>query len=174
MSARRKQTMKTIFAAIAAIALSSSMALAASKPIVPATVLENVPTTTPYSWGAIGQNRVNCLGLSCDKYYSSTWGGTNAVSGAVVKLLLTDGRIVVVGCSMKPDNGRNVALILSGVHASPIYRSCRVPIFGADVSVQFDGNNAKLFMQEPSIDGTGKAYTETYQIVGVFEPAPQP
>ena len=174
MTARRKQTMKNLFAILAATVLSSSMAFAAPKPIVPATVLENLPTTTPYNWGAVGQRRVNCYGLSCDKYYPSTVGGTDAVSGVVVKLLLTDGRIVVVNCAMKPDNGRNLAMALSGAHVSTIYRSCRVPVFGTDVNVQFDGNSAKLFMQEPSIDGTGKTYSEAYQIVGVFEPVPQP
>jgi hypothetical protein len=75
---------------------------------------------------------------------------------------------------MKPAIGRNVTLALLGAHASPIYRDCRVPTIGSGIFAQFDKSNVKLFMQELSIDGTGKGYSETYKIRGILEPAPVP
>ena len=51
-----------------------------------------------------------------------------------------------------------------------IYRDCRIPEPGIIVDAEFFRSTVKLFMQAPSIDGTGKKFTETYYIKGVLRP----
>lgn len=137
------------------------------------TVIENVPTSNDYNWSVSGSSSVSCYGYSCSAYYNPPEGGTAQANGAVLKLLLSDGRIVIAECEMKPDNARNwINAIgsMNGSVASAVYRNCRVPESGSIIGAKFKGNNVKLFMREPSIDGTGKGYSETYWIRGVLEP----
>lgn len=164
--------MKKLYVVAVAALLSCAYAFAADNAKVAVTVLDNIPTTSQYNWAMAGQSQVSCYGSSCSSYYTPAQGGTSAANGAVVKLLLLDGRIVIAECAMKPDNGRNVTLALLGAHASAIYRDCRVPTIGSGIFAKFDKSNVKLFMQELSIDGTGKGYSETYKIRGILEPTP--
>jgi hypothetical protein len=164
--------MKKLYIIAVAGLLSCASAFAADNEKIAVTVVDNIPTTSQYNWDMAGQGHTSCYGSSCSSYYSPAQGGTAAANGAIVKLLLPGGRIVIAVCEMKPDNGRNVSLALMGAHVSPIYRDCRVPAPGSPVFAKFDKSNVKLFMRELSIDGTGKGYSETYKIRGILEPTP--
>jgi hypothetical protein len=50
-----------------------------------------------------------------------------------------------------------------------MYRSCRAPQGQETAEAEFKGNNVKLFMQAPSIDGNGAKYSETYYLQRVFD-----
>lgn len=133
-------------------------------------VVDSVPTTNAYNWQVAGTGSTSCYGDSCSSIYMPGGEGTTDIHGAVLRLLLPDGRIVIAGCEAKVNIGANVALLLAEVPASTVYRDCRVPQV-PDVMAEFHGNNVKLFMRDPSIDGKGKEHHETYRIEGVLEPA---
>jgi hypothetical protein len=80
-----------------------------------------------------------------------------SVTGATFALRLRDGRHVIVNCQSK------YALKLDYINR----RSCRIPLVD-DLSVEFDGDKAKLFWST-SLDGR-KIQSETYKILAVFEP----
>jgi hypothetical protein len=134
-------------------------------------MIENVPTETSYTWQVAGKDSVSCYDTGCTGYYIPPDSGTASVQGAVLKLLLPDSRIVIAECIAKPDVAQNVANSLAGPPASTAYRDCRMPEANSTVEAEFNGNNVKLFMRAPSIDGTGRVSTETYQIRGVLQPS---
>lgn len=134
------------------------------------TVVENLPTTNSYDWEVAGKDTISCYSSGCTSYFTPSGSGTTSVSGAVLKLLLPDGRIVVAECSGKPDFGTNLANALSGAQASTVYRDCRMPEANSIIEAEFNRSQVKLFMQAPSIDGTGRKSSETYYITGVLQP----
>jgi hypothetical protein len=139
------------------------------------TVLENIPTTTSYDWQVAGKDGISCYSSGCTSYFTLPNSGTATVSGAVLKLLLPDGRIVIAECDAKPDVGANIANALAETQASTVYRNCRRPEVNSTVDAEFNRSQVKLFMQAPSIDGTGRISSETYYIEGVLQPnASQP
>jgi hypothetical protein len=120
------------------------------------TVLENTPTTSTYEWDEPGHASSSCYGSSCSAHYYPPNSGTASIHGAILKLLLPDARIVVAECAFK-----------STLSA---YRDCRIPTADESIEAEFDGDSVKLFMQAPSIDGTGKISHETYKIRGILKP----
>src|ERR1035437_1195230 len=98
-----------------------------------------------------------------------------SVTGATYSLLLPDGRVAVVNCESKSDNGLNATManMSAGWDSAtdgssgrrPIRRSCRTPLVD-DVLVEFKGKNAKL-KWPVSIDGK-KFESETFKILGVL------
>ncbi len=98
-----------------------------------------------------------------------------SVTGATFALLLPDGRIAVVNCASKPDNGLNATMTNMGAGwdaatdgpsgRRPTRRSCRTPLVD-DIQVEFKKSNAKL-KWPVSIDGK-KFESETYKILGVL------
>ncbi len=157
--------------AISILALFCSGALAKDNPKMKVIVVENLPTATSYTWQVAGKDSVSCYDTGCTGYYMPPDSGTDNVQGAVLKLLLPDSRIVIAECAAKPDVGQNLANALVGAQASTMYRNCRMPEANSTVDAEFNGNNVKLFMRAPSIDGSGKVSSETYQIRGVLEPS---
>ena len=126
------------------------------------TVLENIPTTSSYNWQVAGYSDVYCTGTACLSNFSPAYGGSKDLRGAVLKLLLPDERIVVAECDSKP----NV-----GIHTRPnAYRDCRMPAVNSTIDAEFNRSTVKIFIEEPSIDGSGKTKGETYQIKGVLQP----
>jgi hypothetical protein len=139
------------------------------------TVLENIPTTTSYDWQVSGKDTISCYSSGCTSYFTLPNSGTATVSGAVLKLLLPDGRIVIAECDAKPDVAANLANALAESQASTVYRNCRRPEANSTIDAEFNRSQVKLFIQAPSIDGTGKVSSETYYIEGVLQPnASQP
>ncbi|MGA2569784.1 MAG: PEGA domain-containing protein [Terracidiphilus sp.] len=137
-------------------------------------MIEDIPTTTSYNWERAGRSSVKCSGSSCSSYFLPASGGTAAVQGAILKLLLPDGRIVIAACIAKADIATNLLSAMAGDVTSTIYRSCRRPPEVTSLDAEFSGNAVKLFMQEPSIDGRGRRYSETYYIRGVLQPTATP
>ena len=152
------------------IVTSCTLAFAKEKPKMKVIVIQNLPTTSSYSWQVDGRSSASCSGASCSAYYSPASSGNASVRGAVLKLLLPDGRIVIAACAAKQDVGRNLGAALAGEHTSTMYRNCRMPTANATIEAEFNRSDVKLFIQAASIDGTGKVSTETYQIKGVLEP----
>lgn len=160
--------------ALLVVALGSFSAMAETIKLK-VTVLENIPTTTSYDWQVAGKDGISCYSSGCTSYFTLPNSGTATVSGAVLKLLLPDGRIVIVECDAKPDVGANIANALAESQASTVYRNCRRPEVNSTVDAEFNRSQVKLFMQAPSIDGTGRISSETYYIEGVLQPnASQP
>jgi PEGA domain len=165
------------FVALAIYAIACSSAFAKSAPKIRVTVIENVPTTYSYDWQVAGKATVSCDSSSCSSYYMPPSSGTQSVRGAVLKLLLPDGRIVIAECVAK----ENVALSLirgmatSDPDAPLVLRDCRIPAANSTIDAEFNRSEVKLFLQAPSIDGTGRTTSETYLIKGVLQPtAPLP
>jgi len=144
-------------------------------PRLKVTVIENLPTTTSYDWQVAGKSNVSCYSSGCTSYFTPSNSGTSSVNGAVLKLLLPDGRIVIAECSAKQDVAANWTNALTGTSASTVYRDCRKPEANSTIEAEFNRSEVKLFMQAPSIDGTGRRSSETYYITGVLQPdASQP
>jgi len=137
-------------------------------------VLSDVPSSTNYNWSISGGSTTSCYGNTCSSNWSNPQSGTSQANGATLKLLLPDGRIAVVECVMKEDVGRSFAVaIAAGMNnqtTTPLYRDCRVPETGDTITAKFKKNSVKLFMRDPSIDGTGRRHNETYQIIGILAP----
>lgn len=160
--------------ALLVVALGSFSAMAETIKLK-VTVLENIPTTTSYDWQVAGKDSISCYSSGCTSYFTLPNSGTATVSGAVLKLLLPDGRIVIAECDAKPDVGANIANALAESQASTVYRNCRRPEVNSTVDAEFNRSQVKLFMQAPSIDGTGRVSSETYYVEGVLQPnASQP
>ena len=159
---------------LATLAVGVSSAQTPKNKTLQVTVLDEVPTTINYDWSVSGSSGVSCYGDSCSGYYNPASSGTAQAGGAIVRLQLQDGRIVIAECEMKPNQGANWAMAIAGgmngQYASTIYRDCRTPESGAVINAKFKGDKVKLFMHYPSIDGKGKGYSETYRINGVLEP----
>jgi hypothetical protein len=156
--------------ALLVVVLGSFSAMAADTIKLRVTVIENIPTTTSYDWQVAGKDTVSCYSSGCTSYFTPSNSGTASVNGAVLKLLLPDGRIVIAECSAKPDVAANLAYAISGSQASTVYRSCRRPEANSTIDAEFNRSQVKLFMQAPSIDGTGRKSSETYYISGVLQP----
>jgi hypothetical protein len=166
-------SMKTIaFGATLATLIVSSAVASAKVPKIRVTVVENVPQTSSYSWQVAGRGSVSCYGSSCSSYYMPSNGGQATVHGAIVRLLLPDGRIVIARCMAKPDVAINIAYALAMLPASTMYRDCRMPDANSTIDAEFSRSNVKLFMQAPSIDGSGRFSSETYLVTGVLQPEP--
>lgn len=135
------------------------------------TVIENVPMTSSYNWEVEGEDSISCYSTGCTSHFTFPDSGTASVNGATLKLLLADGRIVIAQCVAKTDIRANVANALADNGASSMYRSCRRPGANDTVYATFKHSQVKLFMQAPSLDGTGAITSETYYIVGVLEPS---
>jgi len=73
------------------------------------TVIDNLPTTFSYDWQVAGKDTISCYSSGCTSYFRPSNSGTASVNGAVLKLLLPDGRIVIAECSAKPDVAANWA-----------------------------------------------------------------
>lgn len=155
--------------ALLAVALGSLSATADTIKLK-VTVIENIPTTTSYDWQVAGRDSVSCYSSGCTSYFTPSNSGTASVNGAVLKLLLPDGRIVIAECSAKPDVAANLANSLAENQASTVYRDCRRPEVNSAIDAEFNRSQVKLFMQAPSIDGTGRKSSETYYITGVLQP----
>src|ERR1019366_2710482 len=99
-----------------------------------------------------------------------------SVTGATYSLLLPDGRVAVVNCASKPDNGLNATMtnMSAGWDSAtdgpsgrrPAMRSCRTPLVD-DIQVEFKGKNAKL--KWPISINSKKFESETYNIIGVLD-----
>ncbi len=167
-------------ASILAFLLTFSMAAYAAHDLseMRVTVIDDVPTANHYNWYVSGTGVTNCYGYSCYSSYDAPAGGTAEASGAVLKLLLPDGRIVIAECAMKPDRLRNWTTpgvsVVGAMTGGPFYRDCRTPASGVSIRAKFKGNDVKLFMREPSIDGKGKRYSETYSILRTLQPVAAP
>jgi hypothetical protein len=139
------------------------------------TVLSQVPTTSTYNWSLSGVSSTSCSTYSCSSSYTPAQGGTAQVHGAEVYLQLPDMRIVVAKCEMKAAVGTNVALLalgsMSGQIASPMYRNCRAPEANSVIDAEFTKTHVKMFMQDLTIDNSGKVRNETYAIIGVLQAA---
>jgi hypothetical protein len=143
----------------------------AAKPRVEVKVIENLPTTLTYDWQVSGHGSVSCYSSGCSSYFTPASAGTSQVSGAVLKLLLADGRIVIAGCSYNKGNfafGFIGAMTGDANLNSP--RNCAVPQVNDVVQAEFSGSIAKLFWRRPSLDGKGAKEEETYVIRGVLQP----
>jgi hypothetical protein len=87
-----------------------------------------------------------------------------------LKLLLPDGRIVIAECVAKENTVADFLIAATGNEASTTYRSCKAPAANSTIDAEFNRSQVKLFMREPSIDGTGRMSSETYYIKGVLQP----
>ena len=127
------------------------------------TVVGEIPETSYYNWQVPGSSAVYCHGAACLALSTASSSGTTSLLGAIVKLLLPDGRIVIAKC---------VPQLKKGMHlVANAYRDCRIPEVNSITDAEFNRNNVKLTVQELSIDGSGKIQTETYKIIGVLKPA---
>jgi hypothetical protein len=168
-----RKSMKAItFGATLATLIVSSAVASAKVPKIRVTVVENVPQTSSYSWQVAGRGSVSCYGSSCSSYYMPSNGGQATVHGAIVRLLLPDGRIVIARCMAKPDIAVNIGYALAMLPASTMYRDCRMPDANSTIDAEFSRSSVKLFMQAPSIDGSGRFSSETYLVTGVLQPEP--
>ena len=137
-------------------------------------VLADIPSSTNYNWSISGGSTTSCYGNTCASSWSDPESSTGQANGATLKLLLPDGRIAVAECTMKEDVGGTIAIAMAaGMNnqtTTPIYRDCRVPETGSIITAKFKKNSVKLYMQDPSVDGSGKKHTETYKSVGILAP----
>ena len=154
--------------------LAGTLSHAKGTPRMKVTVIDNLPTTFSYDWQVAGKDTISCYSSGCTSYFRPSNSGTASVNGAVLKLLLPDGRIVIAECSAKPDVAANWAAALTGAQASTVYRDCRRPEANSTIEAEFNQSQVKLFMQAPSIDGTGRKSSETYDITGVLQPNAAP
>jgi len=156
---------------VAALSLWSVAALA-EKVKLDVTVIENVPSTTTYSWQTPGRGSVSCSGNSCSSYFRPATAGTSQVFGATLKLLLPDGRIAIARCVA---NMGNAAFALVGAMTGDDHlndpRDCGVPPGGEAIQAEFNGQIIKLSWHLPSIDGNGHKSGETYYLIGVLNPS---
>lgn len=103
-----------------------------------------------------------------------------SVTGATYSLLLPDGRVAVVNCASKSDNGFTATMTNmargwdaganndSSGGSGAVKRSCRTPLVD-DIQVEFKGKNAKL--KWPISINSKKFESETYNIIGVLDSA---
>jgi hypothetical protein len=139
---------------------------------VTVTVIDNLPTTTSYSWQIAGRATTNCYSSGCNSYFRPASSGVANVNGAVLRLLLPDSRIVIAKCAAKPDVAINLLSAMAGEQASTVYRDCRVPAANTELKAEFNRSFVRLSWRQPSIDNSGMATHETYQIVGILQPIP--
>jgi|GEM_PF-2572208 len=149
-----------------------STGFAKQHPRIKVKVIENLPTTSSYEWQVAGKGSVSCSSSNCSIQYMPPQSGTQMLHGAVLKLQLPDSRIVIAECVAKVQAA--LTLLSMAVQNDPtspmIYRDCRVPSVNSVIEAEFNQNSVKLFMQAPSIDGSGKISNETYFIRGVLQP----
>lgn len=164
---------------------SGSIAMVDAKAIAPTqfsakqkmdvTVIENVPTAASYEWQVPGHSSVSCSGSSCTGYFMPESSGISQVHGAVLKLLLPDGRIIVAGCNY---NKGNIAFGIVGALTGDAHlndpTSCAVPQVNDVIQVEPNGSVAKLSWRLPSIDGKGSKVSQNYAIRGVLQPEAPP
>jgi len=147
--------------------------LATSLAAAPATrlavkVVDVNTTTEAYYLEVSSHANVSCGAVTCSVNATQGRAGTATVTGGLITLQLLDGtnRLALVECSSKPDNGANIANAfgagLGGPTVSPVYRNCRLPSVNAVIRAEFRGSDVKLFIQAPSLNGTGKTKSETY------------
>ncbi len=158
------------------LALCCSSAFAKDKPTEKVTVIENIPTTTSYNWWVDGKDTISCSGSSCTSNFWPASSGVNDVHGAVLKLKRQDGTIVIAACNAKERVGADLLTAMVGVTASATYRDCRMPDAGSteDIDAEFHLASVKLFFEKPSLDASGKIYSETYVIRGILRPSVSP
>ncbi len=154
--------------------LAATSALPEDSKRIKVTVVENVPMTSSYNWEVDGKDSISCYSTGCTSHWTLPDSGTANVTGATLKLLLPDGRIVIAQCVAKPNISANIANALADNRASTVYRDCRKPWEHDTVYATFKHSQVKLFMQAPSLDGTGATESETYFIVGVLRPSDHP
>lgn len=131
-------------------------------------VIENIPVNSSYEWNVDGHATTTCYSSGCSSYFRPARSGTANVQGAILKLLLPDGRIVVARCLAKTD----LLTYMGAMTGGPVLcRDCRIPEPGLTLQADFYRSTVKLFMQAPSIDDSGKKFTETYYIKGILKPA---
>ena len=158
------------FAIMAALSLSS-VAMFAAKIKLDVTVIENIPSTTTYGWLTRGGSPAPCSGNSCSSYSIPANSGTSQVTGATLKLLLPDGRIVIARCVA--NMGGSVFAIIGAVTRDDHLndpRNCGVPPSGQPIQAEFNGETIKLSWHLPGLDGTGRKTGETYYLTGVLKP----
>ena len=147
------------------------VAASADKTKVDVTVIENIPTTLTYDWQVAGRGSVNCSGSSCISFFSPASSGTSQVSGAILKLLMPDGRIVIAACAY---NKGNLAFGMIGAMTGDAHlnspRNCAVPQLNDLIHAEFSGSLVKLLWRLPSLDGKGLKASESYVIRGVLKP----
>ena len=170
-AASMETTMKHLsFALFMAFLLASTDSFAA-KPKLAVTVINNIPTAFSYEWVVAGRSSVSCYSSGCTSYYAPARSGTRQVNGATLKLLLSDGRIVIASCYA---NTGNLAFGLIGAMTGDSYlnapRNCSVPEADETIQADFRGSFVRLFWRQPSIDGTGRKSNEMYSIRGVLNP----
>ena len=128
------------------------------------TVVENLPTTTSYTWKATGQPVVTCYSFGCAAYITRFIPNRNPMR-AEVKLLLPDGTIDVAGCYR--------GHIFSDVATQEDFElSCKIPSADASIGVEFVGRQGQvnLLLPKPGKGGSGKVEKEAYFVIGVLEP----
>ena len=91
------------------LTVACTTAFALEKNRFTVTVVDNLPTTTAYEWHANGQPVVTCYSNACEEYITRDYSNRNKMR-AEVKLLLPDGRILIVGC-YRGGIGTNVACL---------------------------------------------------------------
>jgi hypothetical protein len=73
---------------------------------------------------------------------------------ALVRLLMPDGSIEIVGC----------------FRASPTWYPCRRPQEGSTIDAEFVSKLGQVKLTMPNRGKDGKSYRETYFVIGVLQP----
>jgi hypothetical protein len=155
---------------IALLLVSSAFASEPKPGAAPVKV--TVVATTPaaaYRWVGSGNGPVPCMGAQCEHYFLQVQEGY-PTADIVLRLVMPDSRIVVVGCYAKEVLGVNYAIqLVNGSDADvPIRRVCGAPPPGVLTDAVFNGNDVRLTV--PGTTKTGQPLTEMYHIKGFLEP----
>jgi hypothetical protein len=165
---------RLLLALVLCFSLSAAFAWTEDSKKIKVTIIENVPMTSSYNWEVEGKDSTYCYSTGCTSHWTLPDSGTVSITGATLKLLLPDGRIVIAQCVAKANISANIANALADNRASTVYRDCRRPWPNDTIYATFKHSQVKLSMQAPSLDGTGVTESETYSIVGVLQPSEQP
>jgi hypothetical protein len=134
-------------------------------------VIGNLPVESTYSWRVDGSASVSCRGSSCTAYISPAQSGIDTVSGAVLKLLKSDGTVVIAECIAKENVATDMMAAAAGVNHSTTYRSCRMPEpSNTEIDAEFHTASVKITFSNPTLDPSGRLFTETYRIKGFLNP----
>lgn len=162
----------------ATIVCLASCVVAASGQLMDVKVIDRRNNSTRYTYVVPGQfsshsnTDLGCSGdssnLNCSGSTTTTGVSTSSttvsytVEGATYSLLLPDGRVAVVNCTVKHKLN---AMGLATLSQPESPRSCRMPFLN-NIQADFKGSSAKLIWPV-SLDGKKKE-SETYKIVAVL------
>jgi hypothetical protein len=136
-------------------------------------VLDRVPTTVSYNWQVQPNHAVPCYAAQCDTYYLPTVDSA-PTEDVVLRLLLSDARILVVECRAKemPILSNAIQLYNGSDADVPLLRTCRVPHLNQETEVVIDGTTVKFSFPATKKDGSATTIVETYHIKGYLTPIP--